>query len=118
MSLSSNGSTLTTSVCYSGSDSDTQQLNQTTDDSRKYNAEQLGLALKKYYTQFSKAPSTLDDLVKTKIINSIPLDPVTKDEPLYMIDPDKNPSTTNVCTAIFDLCSGKSVFANCKEITK
>lgn len=113
MSLSPNSNTIT-SVCYTDKGNVTQQLNQAADNSREYDAEQLGLALKNYYIQYNKAPSTLDDLVRTKIMKSIPLDPVTKDKPIYMIDPDTNPSTTRICVATFDLCSGKSVFAYCK----
>lgn len=99
------------SVCYpsQGIGYPNTQLDQAADSSRTFDINLLKSALQTYYSKNSKSPSTLNDLVQAGLVRSVPLDPLTKQEPTYLSsDPDHG------CIAKMSLCSGGEAVAYCK----
>ena len=99
------------SVCHpdKGVGYPSKQLNAAADSGRKSTAKQIDLMLKEYYQKFSKAPTSLQDLVSEGILNVIPTDPVSKQEIFYL-----NTDAEHGCRVEIELCEGTTLYAYCK----
>jgi hypothetical protein len=78
------------------------------DVSRKSLIAQIDSGLKQYFAEKGKYPTSLQDLVDSGILPSVPLDPVSKAPPRFILDASAG------CVVQFTLSDGTVAAAACK----